>query len=128
MIVIDCADCPLRPLHMFLPFTPDELAFMRAFKQDEMSFQPGQTLLAQGERSERLFTVLEGFATRSIQLEDGRRQVVNFVFPGDFLGLQAGLMGEMRHSVQASTPMRVCVFQRSRLWTSSVPSPTAPMT
>lgn len=116
MIVIDCADCPLRPLHMFLPFTPDELAFMRAFKQDEMSFQPGQTLLAQGERSERLFTVLEGFATRSIQLEDGRRQVVNFVFPGDFLGLQAGLMGEMRHSVQASTPMRVCVFQRSRLW------------
>lgn len=116
MPMIDCADCPLRKLRMFLPFTPAELVFMQAFKEGEMQFQPGQTLLSQGERSEKLFTVLEGFATRSIQLEDGRRQVVNFVFPGDFLGLQAGIMGEMRHSVQASTPLRVCVFQRSRLW------------
>lgn len=114
--MIDCASCPLQKRAMFLPFTAEEIAFMRAFKTGEMTFQPGETLLAQGERSERLFTVLEGFATRSIQLEDGRRQVVNFVFPGDFLGLQAGIMGEMRHSVQATSPMRVCVFQRSRLW------------
>ena len=114
--MIDCAACPLQKRPMFLPFTPEEIVFMRSFKTGEMTFQPGETLLAQGETSERLFTVLEGFATRSIQLENGRRQVVNFVFPGDFLGLQAGIMGEMRHSVQASTAMRVCVFQRSRLW------------
>lgn len=114
--MIDCAACPLQKRPMFLPFTPEEVAFMRSFKVGEETFQPGDTLLAQGETSDRLFTVLEGFATRSIQLEDGRRQVVNFVFPGDFLGLQAGIMGEMRHSVQATTPMRVCVFQRSRLW------------
>lgn len=114
--MIDCAACPLQKRQMFLPFTPEEIDFMRSFKVGEAIFQPGETLLSQGERSERLFTVLEGFATRSIQLEDGRRQVVNFVFPGDFLGLQAGIMGEMRHSVQATTAMRVCVFQRNRLW------------
>ena len=116
MQMTDCAACPLHRKRMFLPLTPEEIAFMRAFKTGEALVQPGETLLAQGERSDRLYTVLEGFATRSIQLEDGRRQVVNFVFPGDFLGLQAGIMGEMRHSVQASTPMRVCIFQRSRLW------------
>ncbi|NHB75697.1 Crp/Fnr family transcriptional regulator [Rhodobacter sp. M37P] len=116
MQMTDCAACPLQKRRMFLPFTPEEIAFMRAFKTGEAVVRPGETLLAQGERSERLYTVLEGFATRSIQLEDGRRQVVNFVFPGDFLGLQAGIMGEMRHSVQATTPMRVCIFQRSRLW------------
>jgi CRP/FNR family transcriptional regulator len=114
--MIDCAACPLHKRPMFLPLTPEEIVFMRGFKVGEDTFQPGDTLLHQGERSDRLFTVLDGFATRSIQLEDGRRQVVNFVFPGDFLGLQAGIMGEMRHSVQATTPMRVCVFQRNRLW------------
>ncbi len=49
-------------------------------------------------------------------LENGERQVINFVFPGDFLGLQAGLMGEMGHSVEATTKMTLCVFNRSELW------------
>jgi CRP/FNR family transcriptional regulator len=49
-------------------------------------------------------------------LENGRRQVINFLFPGDFTGLQAGLMGEMKHSVEARTPMMLCVFDRGQLW------------
>lgn len=116
MSCIDCADCPLRPLRMFLPFTAEELAFMRSFKSGEEQIAPGAIVLSQGERSDFLFTVLSGFGTRSVLLEDGRRQVINFVFPGDFIGLQAGIMGEMRHSVQASSPMRLCVFRRERLW------------
>lgn len=101
---------------MFLPFTDEELAFMRRFKIGEEVVERGSIVLSQGERSELLYTVLDGFATRSLLLEDGRRQVINFVFPGDFIGLQAGIMGEMRHSVQASTPMRLCVFRRDRVW------------
>ena len=49
-------------------------------------------------------------------LEDGQRQVVNFVFPGDFLGLQAAVMEEMKHSVEATTDMHLCVFDRKVLW------------
>jgi CRP-like cAMP-binding protein len=50
-------------------------------------------------------------------LPDGSRQVINFVLPGDFVGLQAGVMGAMQHSVEASTNMVLCVFDRSELWT-----------
>ncbi len=89
---------------------------MRSFKLREELIPAGATALSQGERSPVLYTVLSGLGTRSILLEDGRRQVINFVFPGDFLGLQAGIMGEMRHSVHASTPMKLCVFSRDRLW------------
>ncbi|MFC3088899.1 Crp/Fnr family transcriptional regulator [Tabrizicola soli] len=113
----DCAACPLRPRPMFLPFTPEELAFMRGFKTGERLVPRGGIVLAQGETSPHLYTALDGFGTRSILLEDGRRQVINFVFPGDFIGLQAGLMGEMRHTIQASTPMRLCTFRREELWT-----------
>jgi CRP-like cAMP-binding protein len=108
--------CTLRRRPIFIPFTTEELAFMRQFKTGEVTLPPGATLLAQGERSAFLYTVLSGFATRSILLEDGRRQVINFAFPGDFLGLQAGLMGEMRHSVQATTTLVACAFSRERLW------------
>ena len=112
----DCAACPLRTRHMFLPFSPGELAFMRSFKTGEEAVSAGAIILAQGEKSSTLHTVLDGFGTRSVLLEDGRRQVINFVFPGDFIGLQAGIMGEMRHTIQASTTMRLCVFPRDRLW------------
>ena len=48
--------------------------------------------------------------------KDGRRQVINFVFPGDFVSLQSSLMGEMKHTVTSTTPMVLCTFDRARLW------------
>lgn len=112
----DCCNCPLRRLPVYLDFSDAELAFMRGFKVAEEVVPPGGIVLSQGESSPLLYTVLEGFATRSVLLENGRRQVLNFVFPGDLLGLQAALMGEMQHTVQATTTLRLCVFRRSRLW------------
>ena len=35
--------------------------------------------------------------------------------PGDLIGLQGSLMGEMQHSVEALSPMLLCVFERDRL-------------
>lgn len=112
----DCAYCPLRMMPLFVPFTPEEVAFMRQFKQREESFPRNDTILHEGERSPKLYTVLSGMGTRSVMLEDGRRQVINFVFPGDFIGLQASLMGEMKHSVTATSDVTLCVFDRGGLW------------
>jgi CRP-like cAMP-binding protein len=93
-----------------------ELAFMLAFKSGELAVGPGTTLLMEGSNSPQLFTVLSGMGTRYKTLEDGRRQVINFLFPGDFTGMQAALMGEMKHSVEATTSMVLCVFNRSDIW------------
>lgn len=116
MLRVDCADCPLRIRPLFVPFTPQELVFMRHFKVREEVFARHQTVLTEGQRSPLLYTVLGGMGTRSVLLENGRRQVINFVFPGDFIGLQASLMGEMKHTVTAASPMTLCTFERSRLW------------
>ncbi|MFZ1469429.1 MAG: Crp/Fnr family transcriptional regulator [Paracoccaceae bacterium] len=113
---VSCTECPLRRCQYFLPFTDEELAFMLKFKSGELSVTAGTTILLEGSNSPQLFTVLEGMGTRHKTLEDGNRQVINFLFPGDFIGLQAGIMGEMKHSVQASTDMVLCVFARADLW------------
>lgn len=114
---IPCDKCPLRRCDYFLPMADDELAFMRRFKAGELAVDTGTTVLMEGSNSPQLFTVLSGMGTRYKTLEDGSRQVINFLFPGDFIGLQAGIMGEMKHSVEASTPMVLCVFNRTDLWT-----------
>lgn len=114
--MIDCLLCPLRQRRLFTPMTDDEVAFMRRFKTGERRVSRGAVLLRQGEESAQLFTVLAGMATRSVLLDDGRRQVINFVFPGDFIGLQSTLMGEARHTIEAASEMTVCTFDRARVW------------
>lgn len=113
----DCRSCPLRSCDLFTPFTTAELEFMLRFKSGELSVEPGTTILMEGSNSPQLYTVLEGMGVRYKTLENGRRQVINFVFPGDFSGLQAGVMGEMQHSVDSTTAMKLCVFKREDLWT-----------
>lgn len=89
---------------------------MAEFKIGELSVEPDSVVLAEGDASPHLYTVLDGFGVRAVSLPDGRRQVTNFIFPGDFLGLQAAMLGELNHSVIATTPMLLCVFPRDKLW------------
>lgn len=89
---------------------------MSRFKVGEMQVDAGTPLLMQGSNSPQLYTALEGMGLRSKVLPNGRRQVVNLVLPGDFVGLQAALMSEMGHSVEATTDMTLCVFNRSEMW------------
>ena len=113
---VDCSRCPLRRRSLFVPMSDDEISFMQGFKAGEMQISAGSTIVMEGANSPQLFTVLEGMGTRFKTLENGRRQVVNFLFPGDFIGLQAGLMGEMKHSAMAATEMKLCAFNRDDLW------------
>jgi CRP/FNR family transcriptional regulator len=116
-MVTDCSNCPLRKLDIHDDLGRDEVTFMDKFKHGELKVGPGTPILLEGSNAPQLYTVLRGMGVRSKILPDGRRQVLNFVLPGDFVGLQAGVMGEMQHSVEASTHMVLCVFDRSELWT-----------
>lgn len=77
--------------------------------------ETGATVLAEGTHSANLYTLLSGWAFRYKTLPDGRRQILNYLLPGDLLGLQGSVIGEMEHSVEALSPLVLCVFQRNRL-------------
>ena len=114
--VTDCLDCPLRCRPLFVPMTGDELQFQRQFKRGETLVPAGGDILVQGQPSASLYTVLSGLAVRSVTLESGQRQVISFVFPGDLVGLQSGIMGEARHTVTAVTDTVLCTFPRNGVW------------
>jgi CRP-like cAMP-binding protein len=111
----NCQSCPFRDNHNFRDFDGEQLRFVTRFKSGELSVDPGTTILVEGSHSAHLYTVLEGTAFRYKLLVDGRRQILNFVMPGDLIGLQGILMGEMQHSIEALTPLRLCVFERDRV-------------
>ena len=110
-----CRQCPLAGLCDFRALSEDEVAFMTSFKTGELNVDARTTLIEEGTHSVHLFTVLSGWSFRFKTLEDGRRQILNYVLPGDLIGLQGALMREMQHSVETLTPATLCVFQRDRL-------------
>jgi CRP-like cAMP-binding protein len=115
-ISVPCERCPLRQRKVFREFTEAELNFVSHFKAGELNVAAGHDLLLVGNNSPHLYTLLRGWAFRYILLEDGRRQILNFVLPGDFLGLQTSVFEVMEHSVQALTDVQLCLFPRARLW------------
>lgn len=113
---VACAQCPLSRRKGLRPLTPDLLDFVQRFKEGEVEVERGELLLEQEKRSIHLYTLLEGVLVRFLTLDDGRRQIVNFMFPGDFVGLQGAFDDRLSHSVQALIPARLCNFGRRRFY------------
>jgi CRP-like cAMP-binding protein len=107
----------LRRRDIFEDMSAEDLRFMQRFKVGELVVDAGTPILMEGSNSPQLYTTLHGMGLRYKLLPNGKRQVVNMIFPGDFIGLQAAVMGEMGHSVEATTKMTLCVFDRSGIWT-----------
>lgn len=113
---LPCEKCPLRKLELFRDFDECELEFIGRFKKGDLAVKKGATVLVEGAHNPHLYTVLSGWGFRYKLLEDGRRQIVNYVMPGDLVGLQGSLLGEMKHSVEALSNMVLCVFEKAELF------------
>ncbi len=65
----------------------------------------GATVIHVGEELTHVFVVVEGWAIRYRTMEDGRRQIVNVMLPGDCFDLQALIGARADHAVDAVTPL-----------------------
>ncbi len=114
---ISCFVCPLRTKPAFEPKSDDEIVFINGLKIDHRHIGPGNDIIHAGQEDSELFTLFSGWAFRYKSLEDGRRQILNFILPGDLIGLQAALLAAAEYTVETLTDVEVCVFSRKRMWT-----------
>src|SRR4029450_4299119 len=101
--MIPCVNCPLQNVPGLRPLTESQIQFMMGFKQGELYVAKGAQMLSQGVVSPHLYTVLQGVLFRFKTMEDGRRQIVNFLFPGDMVGLQGAMEERLQHGVERIT-------------------------
>lgn len=111
-----CTDCLLRQQPGFTPVTGEQLACIQAFRTDRTLVRAGRPVVPEHRASDKLFTLYAGWAFRYKSLADGRRQILNFLLPGDLIGLQAEFIDEATHGVEALTDVHLCVFAQDRLW------------
>ena len=110
-----CQTCYLRKRPLFTPFDSSDLRFMMEFRSGEVVLQAGEVLYHQGDENEFIFTAWEGQGACFHHLPNGDRQLVNFIFPGDVVGLQAALSGTAATTAIAASPMVLCRFKKPRL-------------
>ena len=60
--------------------------------------------------------MLSGWGFRFKTLSDGRRQILNFLLAGDFIGVQQKMADAAAHGVVMLTDALLCVFRRDALW------------
>ena len=116
MPAVPCSECPLRKLPLFLDHNADELALLETLKQREVQVAAGETLIHEGQSDAPLYTLLQGWAFRFKTLSDGRRQILNFLLAGDFVGVQQKMGDGAAHGVVSLTDSVFCVFRRDALW------------
>ena len=89
-------------------FPADGSAEAELTKGTTLNFAANQEIYAEGDDAKVFYRVVSGVVRICRFLSDGRRQILNYVMPGDLIGLQGSVMGEMQHSVEALSPMLLC--------------------
>ncbi len=111
-----CRACPLRALKIFHEPEGEELELVQSLKRRERRLGAGESLIHEGQTDAPLYTLLHGWAFRYKTLSDGRRQILNFLLAGDFIGVQQKMGDAAAHGVETLTEAMFCVFQRDALW------------
>ena len=104
-----CAGCRVRLISVCAVLAPDELLALEAMAGDT-AFAAKETMFIQGEEADAVYTITAGMARLYKLLPDGRRQIVGFALPGDFLGL--AMRERYGFSADVVEPIVACRFSR----------------
>jgi CRP-like cAMP-binding protein len=77
-------------------------------------YDAGETVYSQDEPADHWYLIVAGAARKCTQIADGRRQIMDFLLPGDLFGFHAGARHEC--SVESVAPATtVARFQRLQM-------------
>lgn len=102
-----CRNCMRRPGSICDVLTCEELDCLDEIMVRK-SFDAGQIIFSEGDALEYYFTVQKGVARATRLLSDGRRTILDFLYEGDFLGLNAS--GFYPYTAEAVSTVSLCCF------------------
>ena len=111
----DCKTCSIRKLALFQGVPPEQLDWTQHYRENQYTISSGSTLFHQNDLTHHVYTVFEGWLALYQITESGRRQIVRFALPGDFIGFQVDSFGKTTHAAVALTKGVLCGFPRQKL-------------
>ena len=104
----------LRWLATVHPLSCEERAALQTVWGPRTEIAADTDLMVEGQEVRRGYIFEEGWTCRYRLLKDGRRQILNFGVPGDFIGALGESIGIADHSVATLTRCRVHAFRSAK--------------
>ena len=107
--------CFAERLSGMVALTPGEHRALEQLEERERHLRRGATLQRENDRCNELFILRKGTMMSSVLLDDGSRQILRFLFPGDMMGVSSLVYREAPETITALTDAVVSPFERSAM-------------
>jgi CRP-like cAMP-binding protein len=97
----------LKRLRFYTDLTANDEAIIAAIDGKSIDFSRNTSIVTAGEMMTSTLIMRKGWAIRYKELEDGRRQILNVLLPGDIFDLQVLVAAQADHNVMSVTDVSV---------------------
>ena len=105
-----CEGCRVRSLAPCASLSDTNGRTAPSFWVSESIVPPGDDIVEQSQSCGDFYVIIDGWAVQYELLEDGSRQILDFLPAGSIAGLQPDGNAPLAYFVQALTTVRVCSF------------------
>ncbi len=105
----------IRKLECFAKLSMADKQALQVLGEKPRRCAARQDIIREGDDPQFVNLILDGWACRYKQLEDGRRQIISFFLPGDLCDTHIYVLRQMDHSIATLTPVTLASISRSVL-------------
>lgn len=105
----------VKKLGSYVDLSPKEIALLEQASARVQTVEARTDVIREGEAPCDVHLVVSGLACRYKLLEDGSRQIVAFLIPGDFCDLNVFILSQMDHTIGAISPVEMVWLPREQM-------------
>ena len=107
-----CSECNIRP-YSFCRCLKEEKLKEFSKISSEKKFKNKENIFLQQDDAKNIYNITEGNVKIYQLIDDGRIQIIGFLYPGDFFGSYKN--GKYNYCAEAIGNARVCIFEQKKL-------------
>ena len=112
----DCNKCLVRSKSLFSNVKKSNLKSLQGYRKNQLAIPAKTDIFQEGEKHELIYTLYSGWGILYKTVSNnGKRQILRFILPGDLIGYHTISNGTVSHSASTLTASTLCAFPRSRL-------------
>lgn len=105
----------IRKLSVLGNLELEDIAFIEAIQAERKRYAKGREIVRLGDRYTAVLVMCEGWAYRCHTFSNGRRQILGFALPGDFIALHVNFPRTSDHSVVAITDATIAMIPVAKI-------------
>lgn len=106
----------IRKLEGYAPLAEEDKTVIRELCTEQVgAVAAKRDIISDGQSTDRIHLILEGWAARYKIEADGHRQITAFLIPGDFCDLHITVLKKMDHGIMALTDCEVAYLDVAKL-------------